>query len=262
MKKGGRESVQSQTDRLVGLLPAEGSIRQQSIEAPAALTQNGEQWYEQMSAKERSAVRNYSSLTDRPINQYLNRTRGVIEAEAMLTLISHNTHDEEGNELGERTEQTLASSIQTMDRALEAAPKLDEPHVVYRGMTLPDDKDPEEWARSTFPVGKNVVLPNFASASADPLIAQGFTRTHGVIMEIVTSQGAYMDDFSDYGGDVLFGEKEVLLKRNTRLRIVGIERGYIQEDAYYGEEREEAIFLRLVEVDDEEAREEGLKQAA
>lgn len=250
-KMAARAAAAQRAEQLAQALPARGSVRQQEMDPPAALADSGRAWFEGMTPQQRSAVRNYSSLTDRPINTHLNRNRGALGEDADATMLTHHVYDEDGAEV-EHRQESLARSVLTLDEALEACPRAKDPHVLYRGMTVKDGTDPHQWAQETFTEGRNVVLPGFASTSADPMIAMGFTRTHGVILEISTRQSAYMDEFSDYGGDI-FGEKEVLLERNSRFKVIGVERGEVREDVdFYGGAREPAIVVQLAEVEPEE----------
>lgn len=261
VKSGTRKAVSKQVAGLELHLPPSGSVRISTFMAPDAIMQAGQEWTDALSEKDRSHLRNYTSTTDAQINNYLRTRRGVLTEDALEIKVRHKMYDEDGFETGRTGTMSMAGSVKALDRALESAPRLEEPVVVYRGMHVPDDEDPYEWASGHYQEGKNVVMPQFSSTSMDPMTSVGFGGTNPVVLEIVTRQGAYLDAVSEFGMDGP-SEQEVLLRRNSRFKVVGIEEGDVSGDPeFYDGPPVSALFVRLVEVDEDEAAVAGRKAA-
>lgn len=261
VKKTTRSVVRQQVSTLESHLPASGSVRISTFMAPDSMVQAGQEWTDALSEKDRSHLRNYTSTTDAQINNYLRTRRGVLGEDALETQVRHKVYDEDGFETGQSGTMSMAGSVKALDRALESAPRLEEPVVVYRGLHVPDDEDPYEWASGRYLMGSNAVMPQFSSASMDPMTSMGFGGTNPVMLEIVTRQGAYLDAVSEFGMDGA-SEQEVLLRRNSRFKVVGIEEGEVSGDPdFYDGPPMSALFVRMVEVDEQDAQEAGRKAA-
>lgn len=203
-------------------------------------------------------VRNYTVGLDEEVNPYLRDTQGRVGPEAHHDMIEHDVFTDEGERNWQSYHLSRAEAIAQLDLALEMAPQrpADQPLVVYRGLYVEDeDIDPYSWAEQTFPEGGNVVFPSYSSTSIDPTVAAGFTGGHGVVIETVTRQAAFLDEISTFGGSADdpddLGEKEVLLRRNSRFKVVGVDRGTIPLTWEHEEGEDRFVFVRLVEVEDD-----------
>lgn len=252
-----RAAVADQAQALAAHLPAPGSVRE-SVKAPRDVVEASRLWTLAMSKDTLDEVRNYTVGMDEEVNPYLRDHQGVVQPEAHTVMIEHDVFTADGERNWQHYQRSLADSIAHLDLALEMAPRrsADDPLVVYRGIYVDDeDADPHDWATSTFPVGANVVLPSYSSTSVDPTVAAGFTGGHGVVFETVTRQAAFLDEISAFGGSADdpddLGEKEVLLRRNSRFKVVGVEHGTIPLAWDHDEGEDRFVIVRMVEVDDE-----------
>lgn len=220
-----------------------------------------------MSKNTLDEVRNYTVGLDEEVNPYLRENSGRVGPDAHTTMIEHDVFTEKGERNWQYYELSRADSIAQLDLALEMAPRRaeDQPLVVYRGLYVDEEADPYQWAKATFPEDANVIFPSYSSTSLDPTIAAGFTGGHGVVIETVTRQAAFLDEISAFGGSAddpdELGEKEILLRRNSRFKVVNVEYGKVPLTWQHDEGEDVFVFVRLVEVDQGD-RGDGDAQAA
>ena len=240
-----------QIDAYAKALPAPDSARVSTFMTPEHVSDVANEWLAEATNEDRASLRNYTRYTDAIVNKYLRRNKGIVGDDADTINVTQMTWDEDDFEAGE-TSTSLSGTIAALDTATANAPALPEPTPVYRGVSAPDGVDPHEWATGRFTPGANVAWSGFSSTSLDPMVAQGFTRGHGVVFEIVTRQGAYLDAISEFGMDA-GGEQEILLRRGSRFKVVGVGRGPITGDAdfYDGAGSDDVTFVQMVEVEDD-----------
>lgn len=111
------------------------------------------------------------------------------------------------------TPATIEDAIANTDSAMDAAPRLKEPVIAYRGIK-PDIADAY---RSVQP-GEAISFPMHASASLDPTTASGFTSDGSVVIEAKTRKIASTTAVSAWGSS----ESEILLDRRTQWKVVNV----------------------------------------
>lgn len=255
-KAARRKAIAISTRKHLRHLPDPGSVREMSRHVDA-LAQCGRGWAQSLPRDQMHEVLNYTRGTDQALNRYLTTHGGVLEEDAQNISVPHDEYGDDHQRVGKGAySRSMRESVLTLDAALENAPRLSEPTVVYRGVEAwGESQSPREWAESMFAVDSNVVLPSYSSTSADPVVAVSFGGIRPVIFEIVSTQGSYVDTFSHFGGeaDLDNGEKEIILPRNSRFKVVGIDEGRIAMEFPDGESEvseDTYTFVRMVEVRD------------
>lgn len=161
--------------------------------------------------------------------------------EDVLVYYSQNGHADINGFLrrGERalddgTREDLASvrehtlrRISELDEIFARAPKSKEPRVLYRHMLVEPGISPRAYAERYFKVGERVTDAAYMSTTEDASYIRGhaFKRSPSeyLVMQIVSRQGVSLQR-QDYesAGSVQSWEKERLLPRGTKLRVLAI----------------------------------------
>lgn len=106
---------------------------------------------------------------------------------------------------------------------------LESPAVLYRGLNnwnLPDqlqqfDMDQEtinRYLQSKYPVGETIEVPEYMSTSADPHVAQRFTGSNRIVLEVSTQKAipvGYMSTWESH-------EREFIVNKGTKYRVKAI----------------------------------------
>jgi hypothetical protein len=182
----------------------------------------------------------YGENNERYSNEPYSESRDIPEYAEMV--------DEEA-----KTPQHLKEVVALMDSAMAKAPQ--QQRTVYRGMSnfhsafAQYQNIVSDYVDENLNIGQEVVFDGYQSTSVSPSSAANYAgNMDGLIFEMKTSSGLNVQDLSTYSE-----EQEVLLPRNTRFMVVGIQHPeeYSTEDKFYGwEDRQNMTIVQLVEIDD------------
>lgn len=122
----------------------------------------------------------------------------------------------------------IKNQIETLD-GIFAKHSLKEPTVLYRGigsngfpkeLSGKDENSPElaAYLAEKYPVGKEVVIPEYMSASADPAVAHNFSGFQSVVLEVKTKSAAPVGLVSAWNTS----EREFLVNRNGKYKVVSV----------------------------------------
>jgi len=183
------------------------------------------QWEENMTEDEESALHGYTITAYDLFNRTLRRT-GLKEFYAKYP------HMKDRDNGSERTNQERTKrSAHVMDSAFKKTPPVEEPRKLYRYFRVPAGVTPVEYMERYFATGEGFKDHAFMSTSADPEFIMAHLRNKNggkqnkkyVVMEILTKQGGSLQDSEETQvGHLQSMEKEVLLPRNMRFRVVGV----------------------------------------
>lgn len=143
------------------------------------------------------------------------------------------------DDLPEDLETLTKEHIEVMDSVFARAEKSVNPRQLFRHMLVEPGITPRAFAEKYFKVGERVTDAAYMSTTEDPAYIRGhvFKRhpSEYLVMRILSRQGISMQrDEEEIEGDLQSWEKERLLPRGTKLRVVGI-----RNDEYsIAEERE------------------------
>jgi hypothetical protein len=165
-------------------------------------------------SEEARAVIGFTSHTFFPIRDYLNGGQDM----------------EKGGEKTFTPEEVEAmeKQIALLDSAIAKAAPVDTPRKLYRGMVIPNHiEDLNQFFEDKFTPGTVFSQKSYMSTSLNPSLAVTFSepftvpQNRTVIMEIISKNGAPLgNDLSAMG----IKEQEVLLPRNTKFKVVAIQR--------------------------------------
>lgn len=116
-----------------------------------------------------------------------------------------------GQELSQ-DDRALVSELDKITRK-----DFDSPVTTYRGLGISSGKFLEN-ARGALEAGGTLQDNGFGSTSLNPRVASTAFSQFGVICQVEVRRGAYLEPSTQYGG-----EHEVLLARESRFRVVGID---------------------------------------
>lgn len=153
-------------------------------------------------------VRN--SVTDNDIHTLLNYTGGE------YVRINANMRNAYPNfsELDEKT----AKEVAEIEASIDAAPALDKPTMVYRGIKVDADEKKRiiEAAKKSIADGIDFQLPSITSATFDPNMIGAFAGGNGVVFNIVATKGIPVRPLS-----AAKHEEEFIISSKAKYRVVG-----------------------------------------
>jgi hypothetical protein len=178
----------------------------------------------------------YRSGGARQINSLL---RGGREGHAKAVL--HERVGKATEEFIDSSYKTTKRHIEEMDQSLKHAKTFKEPLLVYRaslvGEEIPKGVSVLQYAKDKYTVGSEFVEKNYSSTSADPDCMTLFGRKRAkakgkhIVFEIVAKKGLPVlperpksDPHPSKArqGDIQSYEKEVILDRGSKFRVVGV----------------------------------------
>lgn len=170
-------------------------------------------WVTQLTAEEKQSIKAYTSGVSDTLNQAFYDGQGFATLEAQDAITRQRRE-----ERGMKASTPMATTAKNLDAALAKVKLPSTPHILYRGFYPPEGAS-QAYAEKVFKPGASWHLPAFTSTTVAPSIAETFgeEKDGGLLMEIVTKKGAYVDELS-HGG----GEREHILPRHMRLRVVGV----------------------------------------
>lgn len=138
----------------------------------------------------------------------------------------------------------VEANVEALESALNKFEIRKQPVITYRGTGIRDATgkeiyDIEELAKH-FQVGDVISTNRFQSSTIDPSRALSFES--GVVYEIKSKKTAPLSNVSAWG----LTEKEFLVPRNTKLRVVDV----IQGCKINGKHQDDVLFVQLEDVDD------------
>lgn len=154
------------------------------------------------------------------------------------------------NELQNETDETFKQHIEKMDEYVADGYKVQ--RRLFRGMSQEDHGvNVEEWL-SKHPIGETFENQSFTATSASSGAAlaraqQGGNKNNtapNIVFDIISSQGRALGRYSRYQV-----EKEVLLPRNSRFMVVGIDRDVEVESS--PKNYSVTAFVKIVQVDED-----------
>jgi capsid protein len=117
------------------------------------------------------------------------------------------------------TDGKQAEKIGQLHKALDGAPTLEKPVMVYRGMSLPEGAHAELTAKlkEAHATGGTVTMSGFLSTSTDVSVAREFSKGSGksMLFEIKATKGVAAPPTSKYA------EREFLLGDKSKFRVAG-----------------------------------------
>jgi hypothetical protein len=182
------------------------------------------QWEESMADREEGTLHNYTITSYDLFNRTLRRT-GLKEFYAKYP------HMKDRDDAAETNLERTKRKSQIMDSAFKKTPPVEEPRKLYRYFKVPSGVSPTEYVERYFTTGEGFKDHAFMSTSADPEFIMAHLRKKNgsrqnknyVVMEILTKQGGSLQDSEETEvGHLQSMEKEVLLPRNMRFRVVGV----------------------------------------
>lgn len=179
-----------------------------------------------------------------PINAYIHKKTG--------------TYNEKIDGGHKYPQKKISAAIKALDSAFEKN-KLETPIVVYRGLNrecFPENTDETmgtgkhnsgyaQYAENLYKEGSVHTFPNYMSTSVDPRKAHGFAQTE-IIMEIKAKSVVALGGVSTFRN-----EREMLVNRNTKFRVVSVQRKVPYDTVYTGTPNEyrELMVVQLEEID-------------
>jgi hypothetical protein len=140
------------------------------------------------------------------------------------------THDNNTNfALSKKYSKTMVKNqMKTLD-GIFAKHSLKEPTILYRGigsngfpkeLTGKDENSPElaAYLADKYPVGKEIVIPEYMSTSADPAVAHNFSGFQGVVLEVKTKSAVPVGLVSAWNAS----EREFLVNRDGKYKVVSV----------------------------------------
>lgn len=187
----------------------------------ASLSERNKAWEANMTKDESTAMMQYAMSSFESINPYLRR-KGFAE------WAKKNGHLYRGE--GGATQyatNVMKPRIQSMDGALNHAVTPEQPDKLYRFYRIPAGITPKEYIKKYFQPGTGFKDKGFVSTTADPeyvaahiMNREGTRNKNYIVLEMVSDSGASLHNAPEYRGRVQDVEAEVLLPRNTGMRIM------------------------------------------
>lgn len=187
----------------------------------ASLTDRNMAWEENMTDDESAAMRQYAMTSFESINPYLRR-KGFAE------WAKKNRHLYRGGGGAEQyVEDVMKPRMSAMDSALGHAVTPEKPDTLYRFYRIPAGVTPKEYIKKYFKPGEGFKDKGYVSSSTDPeyvaahiMNRDGNRNKNYIVLEMVSDSGASLHNSYEYNGRVQDVESEVLLPRNTGMRIM------------------------------------------
>lgn len=187
----------------------------------SSLSERNKAWKENMTPDEENAMMQYAMSSFESINPYLRR-RGFAD---WAKKNGHLYRSEGGTQ--RYVEDIIKPRITAMDSAMEHAQTPAEPDKLYRFYRIPAGITPKEYITKYFQPGTGFKDKGFVSTSADPeyvaahiMNREGSRNKNYIVLEMVSDSGASLHNASEYTGRVQDVEAEVLLPRNTGMRVM------------------------------------------
>lgn len=198
--------------------------------------------------------------------KYINPTNhDALRYYTELGFITLRNHLEQNDEAPTENKDWHDRVVSAIDSAFEQADPPEEPRLLYRGMRIRQnhaDKDSiSKYVADNFPVGGVISQKNYMSTSLSPSVSTSFGDGFGgtpeerdsrsVLFQIVSKQGIALGKGTSDMGD---REKEVLMPRNARFKVVSVDEGADFNYNIYGDTPVELkrTIIRLVDVSDED----------
>lgn len=187
----------------------------------ASLSERNKAWSENMTPDEETAMMQYAMSSFESINPYLRR-KGFSE------WAKKNGHlYRSGDGAKQYVEETIKPRIEAMDGAMKHAQAPNTPDKLYRFYRIPAGITPKEYIAKYFQPGTGFKDKGFVSTTADPeyvaahiMNREGSRNKNYIVLEMVSDSGASLHQAAEYTGRVQDVEAEVLLPRNTGMRIM------------------------------------------
>lgn len=200
-------------EALLKTFPATPTMSQEEARAHTkALAEEHEALVEDIYSNEASTLAFYSMTGHESINSYLRLgAKGLPSYE----------------HLSKDMETLTKERIEVMDKIFERAELSSTPRQLFRHMLVEPGMSPRAFAEKYFKVGERVTDAAYMSTTEDAAYIRGhvFKRqpSEYLVMKILSRQGVSMQrDEYESEGNVQSWEKERLLPRGTKLRVVGI----------------------------------------
>lgn len=201
---------------------------------------NGDNMAKSLNAQEMASLQWYSGDGFIHINSHLHRENGTE---------TDNMHPMERKALVSYPPEKISEAVKNIDAVFEKN-RLEEPIVTYRGLN--QHNFPQEVSNAdtytphveeTYKTGSVHTFPGYLSTSLDPATARGFAGSQ-VVMEIKTKSAIPTGFTSEWKS-----EKEVLIQRNRKFRVLGVKRN-IPYEAQHSKKTEPITIIQLEEIDD------------
>lgn len=217
---GGKKAVPEHIKSLLTPLgePVRGASEQDRIQRTREMFNEHEEWMNQLTDEERDAVYYYVSMGYEPVNR-IARGRGYT-----AWLREHRFLDS-----ADHIRDYAQRSIDSLDHAFSKSPDGAEARRLYRFFRVPAGVSTQEYVKRYMVEGSGFRDKGFLSTTEDPefLMTHIDHRNKGkgtkgyIVMEIVSRQGLSLQPEPESSHmDVQSLEREVLLPRQTKLRIV------------------------------------------
>jgi hypothetical protein len=147
--------------------------------------------------------------------------------------------------------------VRNLDLVVSKAKPPEQPRRLYRGLSMPKELEGEQvdqWIDERFPVNGIISQKNYMSTSLSPESAVDFSNVDSgdyregkaVVFEIMSKQGAPIGDGVSYHQN---SEREVLMPRNARFKVVGVHKKVVFNSTAFISKREyEQTVIQLVDA--------------
>lgn len=152
----------------------------------------------------------------------------------------------------EKYVEMAEENIKTTDALFDNNSRLfNHKRVLYRSVRFPEKQrngqSLQEYVAETYPVGKVVESKAYESTSADSDLMLAYQsdshkRNDEVVFEILTNKGVILHDPTSYGTHISHSEREVLLPRGMKYRVVNV--GTVTYETTYASGRPEATVFK------------------
>lgn len=172
----------------------------------------------------------YNMASDQELEQLTDEEKDAVEFFTSSDFAEFNRAVFNGGEVDPEKQEAFDELINKIDSGLGKNPGLTK--VVYRGvktrasaigLTEDDDyysteKKVREYVEDNFKVGESVSFSGYQSTSLDPYVATSWAERDGIVFEIMSPKGVNITSISRNPE-----ETEVLMPRNTRYMVVGVQ---------------------------------------
>jgi hypothetical protein len=204
-------------------IPVTGFSEKERVKHTEKLYNEFIEWTADLNDDEENVVRSYAMNFYQGVNSYLRKN-------GFSHWVKNDTYSEK-----EAMIERIKKNISELDSALDKAPIPEEPRKLYRFFKVPAGVTPKQYIEKYFHNGEAFKDKGYMSTTADPEFMMGhmYDRNKGeknhrfIVMEIISRQGASLQSRStSTTGDIQSLEKEILLPRNTKLRIINSHRSH------------------------------------
>lgn len=159
----------------------------------------------------------------------------------------------------EEYEGQIKEALTNLDSVFAKSPQTTD-RVIYRGLndwTFPEEiidnkyknrelfsQQIDQHLEENYPVGKTITFPSYQSATADPASARSFSGPD-VMLEVKTRKAAPVGIMSAWEAS----EREMLLPRDMKVRVVGIQRGVRYQADRDPNSSKEFIIIQVQDAD-------------